>query len=48
VPYRALKLGRNGQGSELNPQYFLDSAQYLKAMEKEVSMPSLFDLVGNE
>ncbi|MDT8419366.1 MAG: DNA methyltransferase [Desulfuromonadales bacterium] len=45
VPYRALKLGRKGQGSELNPQYFLDSVQYLKAMEAEVSMPSLFDLI---
>lgn len=44
VPYRAIKLGRRGQGSELNPQYFLDSVQYLKAMEAEVSMPSLFDL----
>jgi hypothetical protein len=47
VPYRAVKLGRNGQGSELNPQYFLDSVQYLKAMEAEVSMPSLFDLIAN-
>lgn len=45
VPYRALKLGRKGHGSELNPQYFLDSVQYLKAMEREVSMPSLFDLI---
>lgn len=48
VPYRAIKLGRNGQGSELNPQYFLDSVQYLKAMEKEVSMPSLFDIINEE
>jgi DNA modification methylase len=42
VPYRALKLGRRGQGSELNTGYFFDSAQYLKAMEIEVSMPDLF------
>jgi DNA modification methylase len=45
VPYRAMKLGRKGQGSELNPQYFLDSVQYLKAMEEEIKMPSLFDLM---
>ncbi len=46
VPYRALKLGRRGQGSELNTGYFFDSVQYLKAMEREVSMPSLFDVLG--
>jgi len=45
VPYRALKLGRRGQGSELNTGYFFDSVQYLKAMEREVSMPSLFDVM---
>lgn len=44
VPYRALKLGRHGQGSELNTGYFFDSVQYLKAMEREISMPSLFDV----
>ncbi len=45
VPYRALKLGRKGQGSELNTGYFFDSVQYLKAMEQEVSMPDLFDAI---
>lgn len=44
VPYRALKLGRTGRGHELNPRYFFDGVQYLKAMEREVSMPTLFDL----
>lgn len=48
VPYCAIKLGRRGQGSELNPKYFLDSVQYLKAMEQKVSMPSLFDIVEAE
>jgi DNA modification methylase len=43
VPYRALKLGRRGVGCELNPRYFFDGVQYLKAMEREVSMPTLFD-----
>ncbi len=42
VPYRAIKHGRKGRGSELNTQYFLDSVQYLKAMEQEHSMPDLF------
>jgi len=45
VPYCAVKLGRKGQGSELNPQYYLDSVQYLQAIEKQVSMPTLFDLI---
>jgi DNA modification methylase len=48
VPYRALKLGRKGQGSELNTSYFFDSVQYLKAMEQEVSMPDLFDAMELE
>jgi adenine-specific DNA methylase len=47
VPYRAMKLGRRGQGSELNPSYFLDSVQYLKAMEAAVQMPSLFDALDD-
>lgn len=42
VPYRAIKLGRKGQGSELNTGYFFDSVQYLRSMEREVSMPDLF------
>lgn len=43
VPYRAILKGRTGGGSELNPAYFLDQVHYLKAAEREVSMPSLFD-----
>jgi hypothetical protein len=45
VPFRAVKLGRKGQGSELNTQYFLDSVQYLQAIERDVTMPSLFDMI---
>ena len=44
VPYRALKLGRRGRASELNPGYFLDGIKYLQAMEREVSTPSMFDI----
>lgn len=43
VPYRALKLGRRGRSVELNPGYYVDGIKYLEAMEREISMPSLFD-----
>ena len=43
VPYRAILKGRNGRASELNTAYFFDGVQYLRAAEREVSMPSLFD-----
>lgn len=43
VPYRALKLGRRGRGCELSPQYFMDGVTYCQAMEREISMPTLFD-----
>lgn len=44
VPYRAILKGRRGGGSELNPAYFLDQVHYLRAAEREFSMPSLFAL----
>ena len=43
VPYRAVKLGRIGYSSELNPDYFTDSLTYLHAVDKERQMPTLFD-----
>ncbi|RZZ90900.1 DNA methyltransferase [Pseudoxanthomonas winnipegensis] len=43
VPYRALKLGRQGRAAELSTSYFMDGVKYLEAMERQVSMPSLFD-----
>lgn len=46
VPVRAMKLGRHGQASELNPQYFLDGVNYCKAEEFKLNMPALFDLEG--
>ena len=45
VPYRALKLGRQGRAVELSTPYFFDGIRYLQAMERELSMPSLFDTV---
>jgi hypothetical protein len=46
VPYRAVKLGRKGLGIELNHAYFLDAAGYCEAAEREMAMPSLFDLTA--
>ena len=48
VAYIAVKLGRKGLGVELNPRYFLDAVGYLKAIEQEVSSPTLFDLIESE
>lgn len=46
VGVRAVKLGRRGAGSELNAGYFRDQVHYLQLAEREVSMPTLFDLVA--
>jgi hypothetical protein len=43
VPVRAMKLGRYGMGSELNPAYFADQVHYCRAMDRELSVPTLFD-----
>lgn len=48
VPYRAILKGRTGGGSELNPAYFLDQVHYLKAAEREFTMPTLFDALEME
>lgn len=48
VPYCAVKMGRRGGGSELNPAYFLDGLQYLQAAERDHAMPTLFDLLEAE
>lgn len=44
VPVRAMKLGRIGRAAELSPGYFLDGVAHCKAMEQQMSMPTLFDL----
>jgi len=48
VPYRAIKAGRRGRAAELNPAYFLDGVTYCEAIEREMSMPSLFDALEME
>lgn len=45
VPVRAVKLGRKGRSSELNPNYFLDSVKYMQAAEISHKTPSLFDFI---
>jgi DNA modification methylase len=48
VPYRAIKLGRKGGGSELNTGYFFDGVSYCKAAESEFNMPDLFGMLEHE
>jgi DNA modification methylase len=43
VPYRAILKKRYGVGTELSARYFLDGANYCKAAEDEISIPSLFE-----
>jgi hypothetical protein len=48
VPYRAILKGRKASASELNTGYFFDGVQYLKAAEKKVTMPDLFDVLEDD
>lgn len=43
VPKVAVEMGRYGYGIELNTDYFRDGVGYLKAVEAEIDMPTLFD-----
>lgn len=43
VPMTAVKMGREGYGIELNPDYFRDGVGYLQAAEDEIDAPTLFD-----
>lgn len=47
VPLRAISMGRRGRGSELNPDYFRHSVAYLQEAERELAVPSLFDLLSS-
>ncbi|WP_291141851.1 DNA methyltransferase [Hydrogenophaga sp.] len=48
VGVRAIKLGRRARGSELSAAYFADQVHYLRAAEREMAMPSLFDSIEAE
>ncbi len=41
----AMRLGRRGFGSELNPDYYAAAVRYCQAEEQKVKLPSLFDLL---
>lgn len=45
VPLRAMRKGRIGWASELNPGYFADGVRILRAAEREFAVPTLFDLL---
>lgn len=45
VPFMAIKAGRRGYMTELNPDYFRDAIGYLGAAEQEAEMPTLFDFM---
>jgi DNA modification methylase len=48
VPYCAVKLGRYGIGTELNPGYFRDGVAYCRSAEAQQNAPTLFDLAAEE
>ena len=48
VPYCAVKLKRKGVGIELNPRYFADGVLYVEGAAKQMTIPTLFDLVRQE
>lgn len=48
VPYMALKLGREGFGTELNADYFRDGVHYMRTAEALKNVPTLFDLLKDD
>ena len=44
----ALKMGRKGLSTELNPQSYIDSVKYLELQDKKIDMPLLFDAINVE
>jgi len=46
VPYMAVKMERYGIGCELSESYFRDGVGYLQEAEDLISMPTLFDFIG--
>jgi DNA modification methylase len=45
VPVRAVKMGRIGLGTELNPESFRDGLRYLKEAETDILSPTLFSMI---
>lgn len=46
--YTALKMKRKAVCTELKPEYYDDGLFYLKSLEYELSMPTLFDMIEYE
>jgi DNA modification methylase len=46
VPVRALRMGRQGRGVELNPGYWADGVTYRQAEERRKAVPTLFDFAA--
>lgn len=44
VPYQAMKMNRKGWGCELNPESWFDGLQYLRSVDFDLQMPTLFNL----
>lgn len=44
--YKALESGRKAFSTELNPEYYDDGLFYLKSIEYKISLPTLFDMIG--
>ncbi len=38
------RAGRRGRAVELNPGYFADGVKYLEAAQRQIAMPTLFDI----
>lgn len=47
VPYCAVKLGRKGLSTELNYDYWRDGITYLKEIERDITAPTLFDMLAS-
>jgi hypothetical protein len=48
VPLRAVKAGRRGAATELNPDYFADGVKLLREQDAGRATPNLFDLLDME
>ena len=44
--WQAIKMGRHALGTELNTDYWADSVGYMEMAEREVDVPTLFDLAA--
>jgi len=45
IPYRAIKLGRKGMATELNPESFKDGLFYCRKAEIDATLPTLFSIL---